>query len=133
MLNQVILIGRLVKDIELKTLPSGKEVTSFTLAVQRNFKNQQGEKETDFINCVAFGNTAKLLSQYCFKGQLICVSGRLQIRSWESDNGRRYATEVIVNNIEVLEWKEKESIEEKANKFFDEVPTNDISEDSLPF
>ena len=133
MLNQIVLIGRLVKDIELKALPNGKEVTSFTLAVQRNFKNAQGEKETDFINCVTFGNTAKLMNQYCFKGQLICVSGRLQIRSWESDQGRRYATEVIVNNIEVLEWKEKKSIEEKANKFFDEVPTRDISEDDLPF
>jgi single-strand DNA-binding protein len=133
MLNQVILIGHLVKDIELKILPSGKEVTSFSLAVQRNFKNQENEYDTDFINCVAFGNTAKLLSQYCFKGQLICVSGRLQIRSWESEQGRRYATEVIVNNIEVLEWKEKKSIEEKANKFFDEVPTRDISEDDLPF
>ena len=133
MLNQVILIGRLCKDIELKTLPSGKEVTSFTLAVQRNFKNQQNEYDTDFINCVAFGNIAKIMNQYCFKGQLINIVGRLQVRSWESEQGRRYATEVIVNNIEVLEWKEKKSIEEKANKFFDEVPTRDISEDDLPF
>lgn len=133
MLNQIVLIGRLTQDIEIKMLTSGKEVTSFTLAVQRNFKNQEGEYDTDFINCVAFGNTAKLMDKYCFKGQLINIVGRLQVRSWESEQGRRYATEVIVNNIEVLEWKEKKSIEEKANKFFDEVPTRDISEDMLPF
>jgi single-strand DNA-binding protein len=131
MLNQIVLIGRLVKDIELKTLNSGKEVTSFTLAVQRNFKNQQGEKETDFINCVAFGNIAKIMNQYCFKGQLICVSGRLQIRSWESENGRRYVTEVIVNNIEVLEWKK--DVQKQAENYFDNVPNVEISEDSLPF
>ena len=131
MLNQIVLIGRLVKDIEVKSLTSGVHVTSFNLAVQRNFKNKNNENETDFINCVAFGNTAKLLNQYCFKGQLINVVGRLQIRSWESDQGRRYATEVIVNNIEILEWKK--DIQKQAENYFDNVPNVEISEDSLPF
>jgi len=132
MLNQVILIGRLTKNIEVKSLTNGVHVTSFTLAVQRNFKNKDNGYDTDFINCVAYRNTADLMGNYCFKGQLIAVSGRLQIRSWESEQGRRYATEVIVNNIEVLEWKEK-NVQQQADEYFDNMPSADISEDQLPF
>lgn len=131
MLNQIVLIGRLVNDIELKALPSGKEVTSFSLAVQRNFKNQEGEYDTDFINCVAFGNTAKLMDKYCFKGQLINIVGRLQVRSWELDNGKRYVTEVIVNSFEILEWKKTETTQSEVK--INQQPNIQINEDDLPF
>ncbi len=113
-------------------MTSGVHVTSFTLAVQRNFKNKNNENETDFINCVAYRNTADLMGNHCFKGQLIAVSGRLQVRSWDTDNGRRYATEVIVNNIEVLEWKEK-NVQQQADEYFDNIPNQEINEDDLPF
>ena len=96
MLNRVVLIGRLTKDPELRYSPSGVAVTSFTLAVERNYKNAQGEKETDFIPCVVFRQLAELCANYLAKGKLAALEGRIQVRTYEGQDGqKRWVTEEI--------------------------------------
>ena len=101
MLNTITIAGRLVRDPELRRTASGKAVTSFTLACDRDFKNQQtGEKEVDFIECVAWGGTAEMVEKYFHKGQMAVATGRLQLRDWTDKNGqRRRQAEILVNNI----------------------------------
>lgn len=101
MLNQIAIQGRLARDPELRRTNSGKAVTSFTLACDRDFKNQQtGEKEVDFIECVAWGGTAEMVEKYFKKGQMAAVTGRLQIRAWEDKNGQKRRTaEILVNSV----------------------------------
>lgn len=103
-LNHVVLIGRLVADPELRTTSSGISVTSFTIAVDRRFKNQQGERETDFIDIVAWRKTADLVSQYCTKGMKVAVDGSLQVRSYEAKDGsKRKAYEIVAENVQFLD------------------------------
>ena len=101
MLNTVSLQGRIVRDPELRRTNSGKAVTSFTLACDRDFKNQQtGEKEVDFIECVAWGGTAEMAEKYFHKGQMAVATGRLQLRDWTDKNGQKRRTaEILVNSI----------------------------------
>lgn len=101
MLNQIAIQGRLVRDPDLRRTNSGKAVTSFTLACDRDFKNQQtGEKEVDFIECVAWGGTAEMVEKYFHKGQMAVATGRLQLRDWTDKNGqKRRQAEILVNNI----------------------------------
>lgn len=101
MLSQISVQGRLARDPELRRTNSGKAVTSFTLACDRDFKNQQtGEKEVDFIECVAWGGTAEMVEKYFKKGQMAVVTGRLQIRSWEDKNGqKRRQAEILVSSV----------------------------------
>ena len=101
MLNQVAIQGRLVRDPELRRTNSGKAVASFTLACDRDFKNQQtGEKEVDFIECVAWGGTAETVEKYFHKGQMAVATGRLQLRDWTDKNGQKRRTaEILVNSI----------------------------------
>lgn len=90
-------IGRLGKDPELKTTNSGKDYCRFSLAIDRQFKNKDGERETDWLDCVAWGSTAKFIADYFAKGRTIGVFGSVQKRSWEGEDGqKRYATEIIV-------------------------------------
>ena len=97
-MNKVIMIGRLTKDVELRTTPQGVSVCSFSIAVNRRFKNANGEYEADFINCVAWRQTAEFISRYFHKGSCICIVGNIQVRSWtDQNNQKRYATEVIVD------------------------------------
>jgi single-strand DNA-binding protein len=106
MLNRVVLVGRLTKDPELKYTPSGVAVANFTLAVNRPFSNQQGEKETDFINCVVWRKPAENVANYLKKGSLAGVDGRLQTRSYENNQGQRvYVTEVTAESVQFLEPK----------------------------
>mgnify|MGYP004606091999 CR=1 FL=1 len=101
MLNQVAIQGRLVRDPELRRTDSGKAVTSFSVACDRDFKNSQtGEKEADFLDCVAWGSTAETVERYFRKGQMAMVTGRLQIRQYTDKNGqkRRY-TEILVSSV----------------------------------
>ena len=103
MLNRIVLIGRLTKDPELRFTQSGKAVCSFTLAVDRPYTNQDGNKETDFINIVVWNKLGENCAQYLAKGKLAAVDGRLQIRSYEGNDGqRRYVTEVIADNVRFL-------------------------------
>lgn len=96
-LNKVILGGRLTADVELKQTPSGVSVCQFSLAVDRRY-SKEGEKQTDFINCVAWRNTAEFLAKFFKKGSSICVVGQIQTRSWmDQNNQKRYATEVLVD------------------------------------
>ena len=100
-MNKILLIGRLTKDPELRYTQSGTAVASFTLAVNRSFANQNGEREADFINCVAWQKAAEFVSQYFKKGQQMALEGRLQVRSYDDNNGqRRWVTEVVVEQVE---------------------------------
>ena len=100
MLNRIILMGRLTRDPELRRTGSGTAVTSFSLAVDRDFKSQSGEKETDFIDIVAWRNTAEFVSKYFTKGRMAVVSGRLQIRNWTDKEGnKRRSAEVVADNV----------------------------------
>ena len=100
MLNHIVLMGRLTRDVELRTTQSGVSVASFTLACDRDFGGRDGEKETDFIDCVAWRSTADFAAKYFSKGRMAVVSGRLQIRPWTDKEGnKRYSTEVAVENM----------------------------------
>ena len=100
MLNKIVLQGRLCKNPELRRTQSGTAVTSFTLAVDRDFKSPGGEKETDFIDIVAWRSTAEFVSKYFSKGRMAVVEGRLQIRDWtDKDGNKRRSAEVIANNV----------------------------------
>ena len=99
MLNHITIMGRLTKDPELRRTGSGVAVASFTLAVDRDFTNN-GEKETDFIDCVAWRATGEFVSKYFTKGRMACVSGRLQLRDWtDKDGGKRRSAEVVADNV----------------------------------
>jgi single-strand DNA-binding protein len=100
MLNHITIMGRITKDIELRRTGSGVPVASFTLAVDRDFKEKNGEKITDFIDCVAWRNTAEFVEKYFGKGRMAVVSGSLQIRSWtDKDGNKRRTAEVIADNV----------------------------------
>lgn len=106
MINNTVLVGRVTKDIELKQTQANKSVTQFVLAVNRQFKNANGEREADFINIVAWGKTAELLAQYAHKGSQIGVVGRIQTRNYENQQGQRvYVTEVVAESMTLLDSK----------------------------
>jgi len=105
-MNKVTLLGRLVKDPEVRYAQSGKCVAQFTLAVDRPFKDANGNKETDFIPVVVWGKAAELVGNSCQKGHRLLVDGRLQIRSYDAKDGtKRWVTEVIANSVEFIERK----------------------------
>lgn len=99
-LNHITVMGRITKDIELRRTDSGVAVASFTVAVDRDFKDKNGEKETDFIDCVAWRQTGEFVHKYFGKGRMTVVSGRLQIRSWtDKDGNKRRTAEVVADNV----------------------------------
>lgn len=105
-MNKVILMGRLTKEPDVKYTQTGKVVTQFTLAVDRPFKDANGNKETDFIPVVVWGKAAELVGNSCQKGHRLLVDGRLQIRSYEAKDGsKRWVTEIIANGVEFVERK----------------------------
>ena len=100
MLNRILIMGRLTRDPELRRTQSGTAVTSFSVAVDRDFKSQNGEKETDFIDVVAWRATAEFVAKYFTKGQLAVIEGRLQIRDWQDrDGNKRRTAEVVADNV----------------------------------
>ncbi|MEI7885275.1 MAG: single-stranded DNA-binding protein [Clostridia bacterium] len=108
MLNKIILIGRLTRDPELRYTSSGLAVANFTVAVDRPYKNQQGEKETDFIRVVVWRKQAENVANYLSKGRLVAVEGSLQIRNYEGqDGGKKQSTEVLADSVQFLESKTK--------------------------
>lgn len=143
MINNVCLVGRLTKDAELRYTPSNQAVATFTLAVNRNFKNQNGEREADFINCVIWRQQAENLANWAKKGALIGITGRIQTRSYENQQGQRvYVTEVVAETFQLLEIpKDRESgYQQKVDNQPDFSRNNnlsgnpmDISDDDLPF
>ncbi|WP_099221625.1 single-stranded DNA-binding protein [Listeria costaricensis] len=106
MMNRVVLVGRLTKDPELRYTPAGVAVATFTLAVNRTFTNQQGEREADFINCVVWRKPAENVANFLRKGSLAGVDGRVQTRNYEGQDGKRvYVTEVVAESVQFLEPK----------------------------
>lgn len=109
MTNNVVLVGRLTKNVELRQTSTGKEMTYFTLAVNRNFKNEQGVQTADFIVCVAFGKTAENMARFLSKGSLIAVEGRISTRNFQGNDGKTvYVTEVIASSITFLESEKQQ-------------------------
>ena len=100
MLNHIVIMGRLVRDPEIRRTAAGAACANFTVAVDRDFANQSGEKETDFIDCVAWKQTGEFVGKYFTKGKQIVVSGRLQIRSWtDKDGNKRKTAEIVASNV----------------------------------
>lgn len=129
MLNRCIIMGRLTRSPELRRTQSGKAVTSVTLAVDRDFKGQNGEKETDFIDIVAWGNTAEFLCNYFSKGRMAVAEGRLQIRDWtDKDGGKRRSAEIVAERVYFADSKRDQ--EAAAPQAFEELDEDD---GNLPF
>nr|WP_278430304.1 single-stranded DNA-binding protein [Brevibacillus laterosporus] len=139
MLNRVILIGRLTKDPDMKYTPNGVAVTTFTIAVDRRFSGQSGEKETDFIGIVAWRQLADLCTNYLRKGKQCAVEGRLQTRSYDNKEGKKvFVTEVIADNVQFLSSQASEPSGNKKSdssndSFADTGKPINISDDDLPF
>ena len=113
MLNSVSLVGRLVKDPELKVTPSGTSVCTFRIAVDRRFKGENGEKVADFFSVVAWKGTAEFVGSYCPKGRLIAVNGRLQTRSWQDQSGQnRSVVEIVAESVDALDRPRGEDSED---------------------
>lgn len=126
MLNKIILMGRLTRDPELRRTESGTAVCSFSIAVDRDFKSKNGEKETDFIDIVSWRATAEFVSKYFTKGRMAVVEGRLQIRDWtDKEGGKRRSAEVIADNVYFGDSKPKDGGEE------DDVPAYAGAPDSF--
>ena len=135
-MNKIILIGRLTKEPELRYTTSNVAVAQFSLAVNRDFKNQQGEYEADFINCVAYIKLAETIAEYTRKGDKLGVEGRLQTRTYQNSEGKNvYVTEVIVNGIEFLEARKEKSAskEEEKDPFETFGKSIEVNDDELPF
>lgn len=116
MINNVVLVGRLTKDPDLRYTANGAAVATFTLAVNRNFTNQNGTREADFINCVIWRKPAETLANYARKGTLLGVVGRIQTRNYENQQGQRvYVTEVICESFQLLESKNGQNNAEQAS------------------
>jgi single-strand DNA-binding protein len=137
-MNIITLTGNATKDIELKYTPNGKAVANGTIAVRRDFKNQQGEYETDFVNFVALGGLSEVMANHIKKGDKFGITGRLQIRKWEKDNGeKQYFTEVIVNGFDFPDKKKQDKPAQKytsdpGDPFANKGSIN-ISDEDLPF
>ena len=131
MLNKIIIMGRLTRDPELRRTGSGTAVTSFSLACDRDFKSQSGEKETDFIEVVAWKNTAEFVSKYFSKGRMAVVEGRLQIRDWTDKGGNKRTTaEVVADNVYFADSKRSESNENQKENF--NALSGRLSDDFVP-
>lgn len=137
MLNKIVLMGRLVRDPELRRTGGGTAVAALTLAVDRDYKSQSGEKETDFIDVVAWRSTAEFVNKYFTKGRMAVVEGRLQIRDWtDKDGGKRRSAEVVAENVYFGDSKHESggnpgySAAPAQNNDFAEIPETD---GDLPF
>ncbi|MBR1413098.1 MAG: single-stranded DNA-binding protein [Bacilli bacterium] len=137
-MNKVILIGRLTKDPELRTTGTGTSVATFTLAVNRPFTDQSGERTADFINCVVWRKQAENMSRYTSKGSQVAVEGRIQTRSYDAQDGsKRYVTEIICDNVSFLSSNRDNSNSSNSfggntNDFGNmnqDIVTTDVSED----
>ena len=131
MLNKIILMGRLCSNPELRRTGSGTAVTSFSLACDRDFKSQSGDKETDFIEVVAWKNTAEFVSKYFSKGRMAVVEGRLQIRDWTDKAGNKRTTaEVVADNVYFADSKRSESNDNQKENF--NALSGRLSDDFVP-
>lgn len=137
MINNVVLVGRLTKDPELRYTQSNVATASFTLAINRNFKNAEGNREADFISCIMWRQSAENLVNWCRKGQQIGITGRIQTRNYENQQGQRvYVIEVVAENFHVLEKRDKSadtsSLDNQMPPGYSEAVAG-FSEADLPF
>lgn len=138
MINNVVLVGRLTRDPELRYTPSNVAVATFSLAVNRNFKNQAGDYEADFISCIMWRQPAENFANWLKKGALVGITGRIQTRSYDNQQGQRvYVTEVVAESFQILEKKDNTannaSMENQIPPSFEKTNPMDISDDNLPF
>lgn len=135
-MNNVSVVGRITKDPELRTIANGTPTTNITVAVNRNFTNQNGEREADFIPCVIWRKQAENVVKYCKKGSLVGVTGRIQTRSYDATDGtKKYVTEVVADNVTFLSSKGETAtgqfneVSNYNNESSNHIETTDISED----
>ena len=138
MINNVVLVGRLTRDPELRYTPSNVAVATFSLAVNRNFKNQAGDYEADFISCIMWRQQAENFANWVKKGNLVGITGRIQTRSYDNQQGQRvYVTEVVAETFQLLEKRDnsanQSNIEEQMPASFGATNPMDICDDDLPF
>ena len=151
MVNRAVLVGRMTRDPELRRTLQGDAVTSFTLAVNRNFTSRDGQQQADFINCVVWRKSAENVERYCSKGSLVGVEGRIQTRSYENSQGqKKYIVEVICDVVQFMEtravneeqskkdiyqadYNENSLLRDLEKEFDNSLNTFEISEDDLPF
>ena len=135
MLNRALLVGRLTRDPELRRTGSGKAVTSFNLAVERNFKSD--DQEADFINCVCWGKIAENTERYCSKGSLVSVDGRIQTRNYENNQGQKvYVTEVVADSVQFINTKRDsntatEAPQPQSNSYVPNEPIQQFEDEGL--
>ena len=131
MINRVVLVGRMTRDPELRRTPQGDAVTSFTLAVNRNFTSRDGQQQADFINCVVWRKPAENVERYCSKGSLVGVEGRIQTGSYDAQDGtKRYTTDVVVDNFTFIgSGNGSATPTYQNNGASNDIATTDISED----
>lgn len=129
-MNKIILMGRITKVPEIKFTENNNSVTRFSLAVKRRYSKEGGERETDFVNIVAWNKTADFICKYFGKGQQILVTGRLENRSWEDDKGKHVVTEVIAEDVEFAESKKEETTTTETTT---ETTTNNSDSDTTEY
>lgn len=143
-MNRAVLVGRLTRDPDLRYTPNGVAVANFNLAVNRPFKDQNGESQADFINCVAWRKQAENLANFMKKGSQIGIDGRIQTRSYEDKDGKTvYVTEVVADSIQFLDSRKSETqrnnetnqqqAQQQSDPFQEDGQAIDISDDELPF
>ena len=151
-INHVVLVGRLTKDIEVRKTNSNTSVCSFTVAVDRRFQSSQASQTADFINCIAWRQSADFLANYASKGTIVSVEGRIQTRSYDGQNGKVYVTEVVADNVQIISNRNastnqsntynnnqtftpsvEPSYDDSMDDDFSNTPSLDISSDDLPF
>ena len=144
MINRVVMVGRMTRDPELRRTGSGAAVTSFTLALNRNYNSADGQ-QADYISCVVWNKVAENVAQYCSKGSLVGVEGRLRSRTYDNAQGQRvYVTEVVCDSVQFLETKPRDKYEEQQyhqqpvqnqqqDNFMNEQPSYNIMEDDIQF
>ena len=138
MINNTVLVGRMVRDAELKYTPNNQAVATFTLAVNRNFKSQNGEREADFINCVIWRQQAENLANWAKKGALIGITGRIRTRNYENQQGQRvYVTEVVADSFQLLEFNKQNNQDHSQRQsqpdFSRQAEPMNILDSDLPF
>lgn len=134
MINRTVLTGRLTDDVDLRYTPAGSAVGNFRLAVNRRFKNEQGDREADFISCVIWRKGAENFANFTHKGSLVAIDGRIQTRNYENQNGQKvYITEVVVEQFTLLESRQDSQQQSNTSPFTSQSNQVDITDDDLPF
>lgn len=132
-MNRVVLVGRITKDVKLSYTQSNIAVASFTIAVNRPYSNEDGNKEADFIQCVAWRKQAENMEKYVHKGNMLGIDGRISTRSYDTDDGTKYVTEVVCDSVTFLETKKDQVVTNEDTEEYEEKKVEGTTEEDLPF